>query len=130
MAKDAKGHGSNPRGAHAAGVEQVGQVALTPSLAAMKMQMTGSATVPTSQSYPEGSWQRRDMEMLEASNHKDAVEYARLTGGSVGKINRALARGVWDSRSDAKLIRDGMKASSHAWTMAHWDEIKRARGMK
>ena len=95
--KDAKGHGSNPRGAHAEGTEQIGQVALTPSLSAMKMKMTGSATVPTSQSFPEGSWQRRDMEMLEASN-------ARLTGGNVDKMNRATARGIWRNRGDAKLI--------------------------
>ena len=97
--KDALGHGSDPRGTHNAGVDQVGRVSLTPSLAAMKLQMTGSATVPTSQSYPVGSWQQRAMLDVEASNRKAA--------GGDPKLYAAMSRGVWRSRADAKRMRAG-----------------------
>lgn len=55
--KDAKGHGSNPRGAHAAGTNQVGNIALHPKvLSTINRNPSGFSVKPSSGSQPRAGF--------------------------------------------------------------------------
>lgn len=142
--KDAKGHGSNPRGTHASKIDQIGNISLHPNVLPIVQKNPGGFSVkPTTGKMPTSGF------MVSIPGHSKIVSEADLHGQNGGRLIEQYAKenaevlqhpgahiGGWTDQASGKTYLDvshniasmskAVKAGKRFNQIAIWD-VKNSR---